>query len=76
MILFSGGCLYVTNLIENSILSRAIGLDLWVISAIIFALSWFSNLLVIILKVKNHHISQRHSIFDDDWTSLVNALYL
>ena len=28
MVLFSGGCLYVTNLIENSILAGIIGLDL------------------------------------------------
>ena len=55
MILFSGGCLYITNLIENSIMAGIIGLDLWAISLIIFALHGFFNLLVITLKVKSHH---------------------
>ena len=50
MVLFSGGCLYVTNPIENSIIAGIIGLDLWIISLIIFALHGFFSLLVITLR--------------------------
>ena len=59
MILFSGGCLYVTNLIENSIIAGIIGLDLWIISLIIFALAW-------VFQFIGHHIEGKKPSFLKD----------
>ena len=59
MILFSGGCLYVTNLIENSIMAGIIGLDLWAISLIIFALAW-------VFQFIGHHIEGKKPSFLKD----------
>ena len=59
MILFSGGCLYITNLIENSIMAGIIGLDLWAISLIIFAIAW-------VFQFIGHHIEGKKPSFLKD----------
>ena len=40
MSIFSIGCLYLTNILENLILNKIIKIDLWQISLFIFVLAW------------------------------------
>ena len=45
MLIFSVGCLYLTNLIENIILNSNLKVSLWIIALGIFALSWIVQFL-------------------------------
>ena len=45
MFVFSVGCLYLTNLIENIILNSNLKVSLWIIALGIFALSWIVQFL-------------------------------
>ena len=45
MLVFSVGCLYLTNLIENIILNGNLKVSLWIIALGIFALSWIVQFL-------------------------------
>tara|TARA_B110000967_G_scaffold203133_1_gene243242 strand:+ start:422 stop:916 length:495 start_codon:yes stop_codon:yes gene_type:complete len=45
MFVFSVGCLYLTNLIENIILNGNLKVSLWIIALGIFALSWIVQFL-------------------------------
>ena len=45
MFVFSVGCLYLTNLIENIILNGNLEVSLWIIALGIFALSWIVQFL-------------------------------
>ena len=74
MLVFSIGCLYFANTLENLILADIIGYKLWIISIIIFTIAW-------ILQFIGHKIEgktflyKRYSIFVN-WSCMVDALYL
>ena len=40
MVVFSIGCLYLSNILENLILSNTINIELWIISLFIFVIAW------------------------------------
>ena len=45
MFVFSVGCLYLTNIIENIILNENLEISLWIIALSIFAFSWIVQFL-------------------------------
>ena len=70
MIVFSIGCLYLTNITENLILEGTIGIDLWAISLIIFALAW-------IFQFVGHKIEgKKPSFFKDVQFLLIGPAWL
>ena len=70
MIVFSIGCLYLTNITENLILEGAISIDLWAISLIIFALAW-------IFQFVGHKIEgKKPSFFKDVQFLLIGPAWL
>ena len=70
MIVFSIGCLYLTNITENLILDGTIGIDLWAISLIIFALAW-------IFQFVGHKIEgKKPSFFKDVQFLLIGPAWL
>ena len=70
MIVFSIGCLYLTNITENLILEGTIGIDLWAISLMIFALAW-------IFQFVGHKIEgKKPSFFKDVQFLLIGPAWL
>ena len=70
MIVFSIGCLYLTNITENLILEGTISIDLWAISLIIFALAW-------IFQFVGHKIEgKKPSFFKDVQFLLIGPAWL
>ena len=70
MIVFSIGCLYLTNITENLILEGTIGIDLWAISLIIFAFAW-------IFQFVGHKIEgKKPSFFKDVQFLLIGPAWL
>ena len=70
MIVFSIGCLYLTNITENLILEGVISIDLWAISLIIFALAW-------IFQFVGHKIEgKKPSFFKDVQFLLIGPAWL
>ncbi len=70
MIVFSIGCLYLTNITENLILEGSISIDLWAISLIIFALAW-------IFQFVGHKIEgKKPSFFKDVQFLLIGPAWL
>ena len=70
MLIFSIGCLYLTNTIENLILSEIIPYELWVISIFIFTIAW-------ILQFIGHKIEgKKPSFFKDIQFLLIGPAWL